>query len=149
MSVPRKNNGALRVSIRLQLLLLAQQLRLLSMFSCLATNFLFPFVGGWPLIFNCFWFFSVVPLWRCYRGCLPCCYATPRGYSHFSFWPNKRTFHIKSLDKYIFSHCLLDTRVFLLKPNSITTRYDRESIYLLRKETSVDSLLVQAQYFYR
>ena len=30
-------------------------------------------------------------------------------------------FHIKSLDKYTFSHCLLDTRVFPLKPNSIVS----------------------------
>ena len=67
----------------------------------------------------CHLFFTVSDFFRCsavavLSGCLPCCYATPRGHSHFFFWPNnvERTFHTKSLNKYTFSHCLLDTRIF-------------------------------------
>ena len=36
-----------------------------------------------PLYILLFLFFTIVPLWRYYRGCLPCRYATPRGHSHF------------------------------------------------------------------
>ena len=55
-----------------------------------------------PLIFLLFLIFSVVPLWP------------------LAFLLLTEPFHIKSLNKYIFSRCLLDTRVFSLKPNFIT-----------------------------
>ena len=95
-------------------------------FSLLAVNDCWPLgtsSGMSPLIFNCFWFL----LFFLYGGTI----GLSSLLLYHSTWSlalhlpiKQRVKDTKSLNKYIFSHCSLNTRVFPLNSNSITPHPD-------------------------